>query len=150
MTKEYHIVLNVVPSRSTHQASLRIIRTRSGKSFIGKYSKSSAKQWTSELALLLTPFKKQNALEGALRVCIAWVFPHNKGTSKALLNKTIWKTTRPDLDNMEKGILDVLTEVGIISDDGLICSKETMKMHGAEPKIIIQIFSIDESDIEVL
>ena len=51
---------------------------------------------------------------------------------------------------MEKGVLDVLTEVGIIADDGLICQKETMKMHGPDPMIIIQIFSIDEGETPVL
>ena len=47
------------------------------------------------------------------------------------------KTTRPDADNLNKMLKDVMTDMGFWSDDALICCEMVSKMYGDEPGIII-------------
>lgn len=51
---------------------------------------------------------------------IDFMFPHGANTAKRDKNKVFPRAVRPDVDNMAKGLLDCLTEVGIIQDDALV------------------------------
>jgi Holliday junction resolvase RusA-like endonuclease len=134
------------PSRATHQGALRVIRTKSGRTFVGKYASSKAKRWASVLAGEFARYKPEKPLEGPLHVEIIWVFGYPKSTPKKHLGEVRWKTTRPDLDNMEKTVLDVLTEQGFMHDDSQIALKATRKLHGPNPAIIVGIAQLDPID----
>lgn len=134
--------LSVVPSRATHQAALRVIRKKNGGVFIGKYAKSGAKVWSSQMAELIRPYKPQEAISTPVKVDIAWVFPYPKNAPKGYAN-LVYREKRPDLDNMEKGLLDLLVEQGFIMDDSLIVAKHTAKFDGREPMVIIRITRLD-------
>ena len=47
----FHIAIEPPP---THQAALRILKTRDGRQFIGKMAKSSAKKWSVEATRLMS------------------------------------------------------------------------------------------------
>jgi Holliday junction resolvase RusA-like endonuclease len=42
------------------------------------------------------------------------------------------KSTRPDLDNLEKLVMDVFTRAGIWRDDGQVAAKTTSKPYANE------------------
>lgn len=147
MASELTILLLVEPSRATHQSSLRVMKRRGGGFFVGKYEKSAAKQWSRRLAELLAPYKPCKPLEGPLKVSIAWTFPYPKGTASKRAVKRSWRESRPDLDNMEKGLLDLLVDEGFMLDDSQVTAKHTMKFNGTEPSIFIRIEMLD-SDAE--
>ena len=69
-----------------------------------------------------------------LEVAISFVF-------KAKRKKDIGqpKTTRPDVDNMAKGLLDVLTRLHLLADDAQIAALAITKSYGAEAKVVIGI-----------
>ena len=69
-----------------------------------------------------------------------YAFPKNR--KKVLKNgaTVIWKTTRPDCDNLIKGVKDALSRV-VYKDDSLVCKSEQQKFYGEEDKIVIKIFS---------
>ena len=113
---------------------------------MGKYASSKAKGWASELAVGMAPFKPQKPLEGPLWVSITWVFGHTKAEPKSKRESYKWKTTRPDLDNMEKTVLDVLTQQGFMLDDSQVVFKTTKKMHGPKPCLLIGIVPLDTHD----
>lgn len=134
--------LSVVPSRATHQAALRVIRKKNGAVFIGKYAKSGAKVWSSHMAKLIEPYKPEQAISTPVKVDIAWVFPYPKNAPRGYPG-LIYREKRPDLDNMEKGLLDLLVEQEFIMDDSLVVAKHTAKFDGREPMILIRITPLD-------
>jgi Holliday junction resolvase RusA-like endonuclease len=135
---ELSFFVNIIPTKSTHQSSLRVLRSRSGRFFVGKFSKSPIKRWVSEFSEKISKFKPDAPFDGPMEVEIEFRFPYNKSAPRKIVNTDTWKTTRPDLDNMEKVILDTLASDGFIVDDSLIVSKITRKMHS--PKVGISIF----------
>jgi len=59
-------------------------------------------------------------LEGPVEIRIACWFERPKGHSKKRREDREMKTTKPDLDNLAKAILDALNEIAY-NDDGQVC-----------------------------
>ena len=53
-----------------------------------------------------------------------------------------WKTTRPDLDNLLKGLQDYMTKLGYYADDSQICWLEVKKFYSEKNIIEIEIEEI--------
>lgn len=70
----------------------------------------------------------------AIRLITKWCFPitgnHKNGE---------YKTTRPDTDNLQKLLKDVMTEVGFWTDDALVVSEIIEKFWAEKPGIYICI-----------
>lgn len=49
---------------------------------------------------------------------------------------------KPDLDNLEKAVMDTLTKIGFWRDDSLVCSKETHKVYGERPGCSIKVYGM--------
>jgi Holliday junction resolvase RusA-like endonuclease len=71
---------------------------------------------------------------GAVRLMVKWLFPV-KGTHRS----GEWKTTKGDLDNLAKMLLDVMTHLGYWQDDALITSMVLEKFWADKPGIYIRI-----------
>lgn len=74
-----------------------------------------------------------------LRVSIAFTF-------KAGRRKDVGapKVTRPDLDNMAKGLLDCLTQSRLLMDDSQVCDLRLSKTFGENPMVVIEISDFTE------
>lgn len=81
---------------------------------------------------------------GALIVSIEFLFPHCVNTAKRDRGSTFARTVRPDLDNMAKGLLDCLTEVGLIQDDAQIFDLHLTKFNVPADKQGIRITVTDD------
>jgi len=134
--------VNIIPTKATHQSSLRIMKSKAGHMFVGKFAKSAIKGWIQEFNLKIKKYKPSIPFAGPTEVIIEFYYPWNKTTAKKYLNTEEWKITRPDLDNMEKVVLDSLTSEGFIVDDSIICLKTTLKKHSNFPRIIVKIREI--------
>lgn len=124
----------------THQAALRILKTRDGRSFIGKMSKSSAKKWSVAFTQMLKEAKHKYSIkmhEGPTTVGIVFVYPHTKATAKQ--RNGVVKVTRPDVDNLAKSVLDCMTEAGWLKDDNLIVELILRKIHSETAQVVIDI-----------
>lgn len=125
----------------THQAALRILKTRDGRQFIGKMAKSSAKKWNAEFTILLREAKSQfqvKTYDGPTRVGIVFVYPHTKQTAKQG-DKGVPKITRPDVDNLAKSVLDCMVDAGWLKDDNLIVELVLKKIHAHTEQVVIDI-----------
>lgn len=132
----------------THQAALRILKNKAtGKMFVGKMEKSSAKKWCAEAIRLMKDAKTTHIpshppFDIPIQVGIVFIYPHTK-ESKKIADKTgddvVVKSTRPDLDNLSKSVLDCLVDSGWIKDDGLIVELILRKGHGERPMVIVDI-----------
>lgn len=129
----------------THQAALRILKTRDGRQFIGKTSKSSNVKWSKTAILLMkSEFVKHQwkTLDEAAQVGVLLVYPHTKESAK-IQGRTgamfVPKSTRPDVDNVVKTILDCLVDSQWITDDGLIVELIIKKVYGKDAAVFIDI-----------
>ena len=68
---------------------------------------------------------------------VNWLFPFPKSAKKHKPGFTRWKITRPDTDNLNKLLKDVMTDMGFWKDDALICSEIITKRYSDEPGIAI-------------
>ena len=76
-----------------------------------------------------------------------WMFPYPKSAKKHLPDHERFKITRPDADNLNKMLKDVMTDMGFWKDDALIAIEEVWKMYSDEPGIVIRIETLNP-DIE--
>lgn len=134
---EIRLIVKHAPTKSTHQSALRVMRRRGGGFFVGKYDKSEIKQWTAEFASIIRNHRPATPWDCPTHIEIEFHFPWPASTSDRKKQTTEYKTTRPDLDNSEKTILDTLTREGFLKDDSFICSKTSKKYHSKTPHIVI-------------
>jgi Holliday junction resolvase RusA-like endonuclease len=95
------------------------------------------------LAALMMPFSPPVALSGAISLRVTAVMPIPKSKSKKWVSDAlcgvILPTGRPDLDNMCKGLLDVMQSMRFFDDDRQVCDLEIKKQYGAEPGYHIEL-----------
>lgn len=79
-------------------------------------------------------------LEGPVKFTLIAVFEPAKSWSKKKTAELIWRphTQKPDLDNIEKAVLDGLNRIAF-ADDSQVCQHESKKMWGSEAKTIIEV-----------
>lgn len=96
------------------------------------FTKGNVLKMQRDWADILRPFRERlsQPLEGAIDIHIVIVYPHNKSSPKRLLNALIPHTTRPDADNIEKGLFDAMTTMAFWRDDSQIFSHQTEKYKG--------------------
>lgn len=129
----------------THQAALRILKTRDGRQFIGKMAKSSAKKWSVAATLMMQShfnIKQAQMIDSPCIVSISFYYPHTKDSEKFCKRTNqsfIAKGTRPDLDNLAKSVLDAMVDAGILKDDGLIVELGLAKYYANETKVVIDL-----------
>ena len=73
-------------------------------------------------------------LKGPLRAELSFVFASKK-------KERTWKATRPDADNLAKGLLDSLNGT-LYVDDNQICELTITKVHaahGEQPHVVVEI-----------
>lgn len=113
-------VKGTVP-KATHQSNLRVLRTKSGRWFVGKTSTSPVLKWMREVRDAASKsIRKPNVpLAGPLAVLIEFTFERPKSRQKKGLGIT-YKTCKPDLDNAAKAVIDAIGEANWWADDAQI------------------------------
>lgn len=137
------------PIRTTHQTDLRILKTRDGRQFIGKMSKSKVKKWGETFALLVRRHKPDVPISGPLWLRLVFAFPLNKGDK----GKGGPHHVRPDWDNLPKTVCDILTREGFWHDDGQIVIGQVVKVRSRHPFIGVKVSQapwVDEKFVELL
>lgn len=73
-----------------------------------------------------------------VRLIVKWCFPRGRHPDGA------YRTTKPDTDNLQKILKDMMTLVGFWLDDDLVCSEVIEKFWSDVPGIYIKIIPIAE------
>jgi crossover junction endodeoxyribonuclease RusA len=99
------------------------------------YDPKTANGWKNAIALAAMPHRPASPLTGPLRVDIDFFMPR----PKRLMRKrdpdgAIWcyDKGRNDRDNLDKAVLDTLTDIGMWEDDGQVCCGEICKYFHAK------------------
>lgn len=132
MTTEFF--LNIVPPTVTHQE--KKIGVRNGKPYT--YEPEELKNARQKLAAYLVGHAPKKPYTGGVRLAVKWCFPcgnHRNGQ---------YRTTKPDTDNLQKLLKDVMTKVGFWEDDALVASEICEKFWADRPGIYIRIDPLTE------
>lgn len=105
------------------------------------FTKKKVRQSENFLAGLLSMHQPDVPFDCPVAVTVRWVFPWRKSERKSVVKAgaPVPHTSRPDLDNLEKNLLDVLTRLNFWTDDSLVAEKRTSKWWGPKPGIDIRI-----------
>jgi Holliday junction resolvase RusA-like endonuclease len=120
------------------------------------YNPPQADDWKSCIAAAIKdqvpPGSVYPLFDGPTRVDVTLYFPRPKGhfNSKGILKLTapVYHTGKPDRDNCDKAILDVLTQKAVVRDDAAVCDGKITKLYavaGQAPGARIHIISLQET-----
>lgn len=102
----------------------------------GVYDKGNSAEWKSKIVDACV--KNEIKSFGSCCIHLEMVFhmPRPKShfvsnnMAKGLKNdSTDLHTSRPDLDNLEKAVMDAMTDYGVWQDDSFVCSKRSVKIY---------------------
>ena len=146
MSADIHIRLNIVPPTATAQQ--KGVFVRNGRAHF--FTKAKVHQAENFLAALLQPHQPAEPLTGAVEFRATWVFPYRKSEPKRVTaaGAYIPHTTRPDLDNLEKGLLDTMTRLRFWLDDSQVAQKKTNKAWGESPFLEIHVREIAAKGVQ--
>jgi len=124
----------------------RVIQPKSGsKAFATIYETKEDKAAKEHIRMSVAPFAPDELLDGPLRVDVFFYLKRplshcgtgrNSGVLKA--SAPTYHRSKPDKDNLEKLVLDALTEI-IWKDDSIICQGWSQKEYSSKPRVEIYI-----------
>ena len=96
------------------------------------YEPAELKAARSKLEAHLSKYRPERPLVGPVRLMVKWCFPITGRRKDGQ-----WKTTRPDTDNLQKLLKDIMTKLGYWHDDAQVASEIAEKFWAAIPGIYI-------------
>lgn len=111
----------------------RAYARRMGARFVARvYSDDAAAGWKTSIALAARPHIPRTPLTGPLRVDLTVYFPRpQRMLTKKWPDGPILHDVKPDRDNVDKAILDSLTDARMWGDDSQVCAGEVRKYYAA-------------------
>ena len=123
----------IPPTATAQQKGERVVG-----GYIHHYKKKNVAAAEAILRDALLPYVPEKPIENeAISLWVCWMFPYPKSAKK---HKPGWyrsKITRPDGDNLNKMLKDVMTDMGFWKDDALISAELVSKVYSDEPGIVI-------------
>lgn len=124
----------MIPPTKTHQE--KQVRVVNGKPVF--YEPAELKAVRQKLQAHLAGHVPANKYICAVRLVTKWCFPitgkHQDGD---------YKTSKPDTDNLQKMLKDVMTNIGFWKDDALVASEIIEKFWAKVPGIYISIEEVE-------
>ena len=135
----------MIPPTATAQQKGECIRA----GYIHHYKKKNVAQAEAILRDALLPYVPAKPIaDRPISLHAVWMFPYPKSAKKHKPGYDRFKITRPDTDNLNKMLKDVMTDMGFWKDDALICLEFVEKMYSDEPGIWINIIDYLSMDFE--
>lgn len=114
------------------------------------FDPSTAEGWKSQIALAAKPHLPASPIEGPVQVDIAFFFPRpkshyhvRKGGMTLREEAPAMHTSKPDLDNLDKAVLDALTTLRMWRDDSQVVATRMIKAYAEEPGAEITISRVN-------
>ena len=133
----------IPPTATAQQKGERVVG-----GYIHHYKKKNVAAAEAILRDALLPYVPAEPItDKAIRLDVTWMFPYPKSAKKHRPGYTRWKTTRPDADNLNKMLKDVMTDMGFWKDDALISYECVRKVYDDRPGILIFIDTFTKADM---
>lgn len=108
---------------------------RQGK-FVVAYTPKKTKDWEEHVKWASIEHRPDKPLEGALRINLDFCMPRPKSIPK----HKIHHTKRPDLDNLQKSVIDALQNAALFKDDSQFVRKTATKYYSSVPGVYVEIY----------
>ena len=132
----------IPPTATAQQKGERVVG-----GYIHHYKKKNVAAAEAILRDALLPYVPAEPIaDRPIWLVVSWLFPYPKSAKKHRAWFARWKTTRPDTDNLNKLLKDVMTDMGFWKDDALICREYIQKYYSDEPGIRIGVY--DDMDLD--
>ena len=132
----------IPPTATAQQKGERVVG-----GYIHHYKKKNVARAEAILRDALLPYVPETPItDKPIRFEVLWMFPYPKSAKKHKPGFSRWKITRPDTDNLNKLLKDVMTDMGFWKDDALICSEYIGKIYDDKPGILIIVYDGMEMD----
>ena len=128
------------PTATAQQKGERVVG-----GYIHHYKKKNVAQAEAILRDALLPYVPETPIEDRpIWLNVVWMFPYPKSAKK---HKPGWarkKITRPDTDNLNKLLKDVMTDMGFWKDDAQVCVESISKRWARQnPGIRIKVVGME-------
>ena len=134
---KFYVRMDEVPKTTAQQKKFS---TRT-KTF---YKTSKIKQSEYLLARALSGRQPRKTYDTPIELSVTWLFPHTKKSKDGER-----KGTRPDLDNLQKLLQDIMCKLGYYKDDSLITDLTLKKRWHRHSGLIIEINEVETIDKEL-
>ena len=132
----------IPPTATAQQKGERVVG-----GYIHHYKKKNVAAAEAILRDALLPYvPAEPIMDKPIRLNVIWMFPYPKSARKHKPGYDRNKITRPDTDNLNKMLKDVMTDMGFWKDDALISMEHIWKVYSDEPGICISV-NVMELDI---
>ena len=133
----------IPPTATAQQKGERVVG-----GYIHHYKKKNVAAAEAILRDALLPYvPAEPIMDKAIQFHTVWMFPYPKSAKKHQPGWDRAKITRPDTDNLNKMLKDVMTDMGFWKDDALICDEFIRKVYSDEPGIMIWIHANEVMDL---
>lgn len=136
---ELEFFLPMIPPTVTHQEKKARIVWKDGKPVPQYYEPSPLAAARAKLTAHLAKHAPEKPMRGGVLLVVKWLFPldqagrHYDGE---------YRITKPDTDNLQKLLKDVMTQLGYWKDDAQVCSEHSEKFWAARPGIYIHAMEV--------
>lgn len=134
---KFYVKMDEVPKTTAQQKKFS---TRT-KTF---YKTSKIKQSEYLLVRALSGRQPRKTYDTPIKLSVTWLFPHTKKSKDGER-----KGTRPDLDNLQKLLQDIMCKLGYYKDDSLITDLTIKKRWHRHSGLIIKIEEVETIDNEL-
>lgn len=129
---QFFIPLKKIPTATAQQKQVRIVR---GKPIY--YDPENVKKARALFEAHLAPHAPKEPLQAPVHVMMKWLYPTTQKKGDG-----VYKTTRPDVDNMQKIVLDSMTKLGFWKDDSHVSSMVVEKFHSDTVGIYFEVMEL--------
>ena len=117
------------------------MKTKNGRYQARAYNPGTAEGWKAQIALVAKGYLPTTPLDGPVCVSLTFSMPRPKSHYRTGKYAGELKITAPywhvkgsgigggDRDNLDKAVLDTLTQIGMWHDDGLVCAGTIQKRY---------------------
>lgn len=127
---------------ASKQSTIFATKTKTGKPVAIAYQPKEVKQWhaqarqqvINQLPGGFIPFS------GLIKITkLVFVFPWRKADSQKKRQTFQYKNTKPDMENLEKALNDVLSGVVFIDDAQIVHKNNIVKCYGDVPVTLVEL-----------
>lgn len=127
------------PTATQQEKGIRIVRGRDGKKVPKTYPKPAWEAARSYIEARLAPFAPDAPIASGVPVelSVTWCFSSKDGADGEP------HVGKPDTDNLDKGLKDIMTALGWWADDAQVFSEHVVKVWSRVPGIRIDIETLE-------
>lgn len=115
------------------------------------YDPGTANGWKALIAMAAKPHRPETPIDNPISLHVMFLMPRPKRlqTKKYINKPLIWHTSKPDLDNLIKAVMDSLTQIGFWTDDSRVFRQYLIKRYAnayERPGVLIQLDLCGDDD----